>query len=99
MNRSKFTKEEDKRLLLLGKIFGSSDWISLKKHFSNRTTRQLKDRWQKYLNPKINHNPWTKEEDQILISAQLMYGNSWKTINQKFSQIELIFRSEIDLST
>jgi hypothetical protein len=29
----------------------------------------------------------------------LMYGNSWKTINQKFSQIELIFRSEIDLST
>jgi hypothetical protein len=65
-------------------IYNISDWISIKRYFLNRTTRQLRDRWNLYLNPKINFKPWTIEEDELLRISQKQYGNSWKEIQQRY---------------
>jgi hypothetical protein len=37
-----------------------------------------------YLNPNINQNPWTKEEDQLLLEEQKIYENDWKDISKVF---------------
>lgn len=29
------------------------------------------------MNPEINKGAWTKEEDEVLISAHAVYGNKW----------------------
>jgi myb proto-oncogene protein len=82
--KRKFTPEEDVKLIGLINRFGTSSWIVVKRYFFNRTTRQLRDRWHLYLDPRINKGPWTKEEDQLLIEIQQQFGNSWKQIQQRF---------------
>jgi hypothetical protein len=37
-----------------------------------------------YLNPCIHQNPWTKEEYQLLLEGQKIYGNAWKDISKVF---------------
>jgi hypothetical protein len=82
--KRKFSPDEDKKLLELVKAFGTSDWITIKQYFKDRTTRQLKDRWRLYLDPQINQEIWTNEEDQLLIEKQKQFGNSWKAIQQEY---------------
>lgn len=39
-------------------------------------------RWHNNLNPKINKNEWTKEEELELFKCHEKYGNKWKVIAQ-----------------
>ena len=39
-----------------------------------------KNRWHNHLNPEINKEPWTEEEDEIIISKQKDLGNKWSHI-------------------
>ena len=50
----------------------------------NRTLRQCKERWFNYLQPGVNSNPWTKEEDIRLAEMVKNFGNSWSKIKQYF---------------
>ena len=34
-------------------------------------------RWHNHLNPGINKNAWTQEEELTLIRAHQIYGNKW----------------------
>ncbi|XP_022897794.1 transcription factor MYB3R-2-like, partial [Olea europaea var. sylvestris] len=45
--------------------------------FSQHIGKQCRDRWNNHLNPEINKGAWTKEEDEVLISAHAVYGNKW----------------------
>jgi hypothetical protein len=83
-SKAKFTPSEDELLKELIERLGTNNWIKMKGYFSNRTTRQLRERWRLYLNPNINQNPWTKEEDQLLLEGQKIYGNAWKDISKVF---------------
>jgi hypothetical protein len=83
-NKRKFYQDEDEKLSELVKTFGISNWITIKRYFNNRTTRQLKDRWRIYLDPQVNQEEWTKEEDQLLIEKQNQFGFSWQTIQQGY---------------
>ena len=50
-----------------------------------RTGKQIRDRWNNYLNPVLNHNAWSAEEDQRLWEAQAEYGRKWTVIGlEKF---------------
>ena len=50
-----------------------------------RTGKQIRDRWNNYLNPVLNHNAWSAEEDQRLWEAHAEYGRKWTVIGlEKF---------------
>jgi myb proto-oncogene protein len=82
-NKHKFTRDEDRAINILVEIYGSNNWKIIAKDFPDRTARQLRERWKFYLNSQLNKNPFTSEEDQIIIDGQKQYGNSWKTISEK----------------
>jgi hypothetical protein len=56
-SKAKFSPSEDELLKELIRRFGTNSRIKIKQYFSNRTTRQLRERWKLYLNPNINQNP------------------------------------------
>lgn len=83
-NHYKFSKEEDRRLIFLVSIFGEKDWRNLAKKMDGRNPRQCRERWQNYLNPNLNRQSWTKEEDEMLMKMKDEYGSKWKLISNYF---------------
>lgn len=45
-----------------------------------RTGKQCRERWHNHLDPNINKNPWTEEEENIMTSAHKELGNKWSEI-------------------
>lgn len=86
-----FTKEEDKKLIKAVRKFGEHDWKLISSFLENRTSRQCRERWKKFLCPSLNHSPWTKEEDEILLARYQEYGPKW-------SQISCFFQNRTDIS-
>lgn len=76
----RFTEEED---ILLAKCIKESkmvDWNFIASFFKNRTTRQVRERWNTYLNPDINVAPWRNDEDLLLIEKINEFGFKWSKI-------------------
>jgi hypothetical protein len=50
-----------------------------------RNGKQIRDRWVNYLNPALNHEPWSYEEDVRLWRAHEELGKQWTVIGvEKF---------------
>jgi hypothetical protein len=81
IQKNKFSSTEDRELLKLIETHGADNWEEIKKSFPARTKRQLRERYKFYIDPCLNRNNWTEEEDKILLEGQKQYGNSWKTIS------------------
>jgi hypothetical protein len=81
-NMNKFTSPEDKKLMMLVEQIGTQDWKIIAKFFSKRTPRQLRERYKFYLDPNLNKNSWSTEEDQVLLQGYRTFGSSWKKISQ-----------------
>lgn len=85
-----FTFEEDEILLnLVNSLGDKKDWILIsfymKKYNFNRTSRQCRDRYVHYLDPKIaSTSPWTSEEDNLLIKTVEKHGKKWKLMENIF---------------
>ena len=43
----------------------------------SRNIKQIRDRWENYLNPNLRLVPWTGEEDACLLRLQKEFGNKW----------------------
>ena len=91
----KFIPKEDKQLRRLVEEFGEN-WNEIVKHMPNRNVRQCRERWNNYLDPNINKDPWTEEEDNLLLEKQQTFGNKWTTIVQYFDR-EFNRRTEYQL--
>lgn len=83
-NRRNFTKSEDDLLTKLVNRHGENNWKDIAKEMPNRNTRQCKERWNSYLSPKINHGPWTEEEDRMLIQKHKELGPKWVELSKYF---------------
>ena len=81
----KFTKAEDQKLFLLVQEYSDKDWKVIAEHLKPRTPRQCRERWTNYVNPKLSQDPWTKEEDMLLIEKHREHGNHWKIIERFFT--------------
>lgn len=86
ISKSKFSKDEDKKLIYLVEEYGENAWIFISKKMENRNPRQCRDRWNNYLNPKLNNEKWTHEEDLLLFYKFNEIGPHWR-------QISLFFRN------
>ena len=82
--KQKFTPEEDEQLKKLVEKYGENDWERVAAMLVNRNARQCHDRWKFYVNPTLNKEPFTEEEDWLLINLVSKYGGMWVQISKHF---------------
>ncbi|KAL2346906.1 hypothetical protein Fmac_000906 [Flemingia macrophylla] len=72
-----WSKEEDEIIVDLVNRFGPKKWSTIAQHLPGRIGKQCRERWHNHLNPTINKEAWTQEEELALIRAHQVYGNRW----------------------
>ncbi|EAX87288.1 Myb-like DNA-binding domain containing protein [Trichomonas vaginalis G3] len=79
--RRLFSPKDDnklKELLSDSKFIG---WKNVALSMPGFTPKQLRDRWHNYLSPKNSFEPWTDEEDKIIVEKVLEFGTKWSYIS------------------
>jgi len=65
--------------------FGAKNWsyIATKMHDHNikRLGKQCRERWYNHLSPEVRKDPWTEDEDKIIIDNHNKLGSKWTTIS------------------
>ena len=83
--RKYFTKSEDCIIEECRKRSPPLSWEEISTFLPLRTPRQCRDRWLNYLSPTVNREPWTEEEDRILLEKVEVYGKKWTEIEKYLS--------------
>ena len=84
--RTPWNKKEDDAIVELVKKYGTSNWtiiadeMALINKSKHRNGKQCRERWHNHLDPIVNKDNWTEEEENILFSKHLEYGNKWSDI-------------------
>jgi hypothetical protein len=81
---SKFSPEDDARLRELVAEHGANSWRAIAKLMPDRNSRQCRERWLNYLNPSLNTNAWTPDEDGLLERAHAAVGPRWVYLTKFF---------------
>ncbi|KAJ7965981.1 Myb-related protein 3R-1 [Quillaja saponaria] len=77
-----WSKEEDEIIIELVNKYGPKKWSTIAQHLPGRIGKQCRERWHNHLNPSINKEAWTQEEELALIRAHQMYGNRWAELTK-----------------
>lgn len=102
----RWTADEDKRLRVAVKLFGPKNWMKIADFVPGRTQVQCRERWVNSLDPSLNWNPWTPEEDTMLEAAIAEHGYFWskiaaclapRTDNQCRRRWKVVFPNEVPL--
>jgi len=57
--------------------------VGVAQHVPGRTAKQCRERWYLCVDPTIRRDPWTQEEDELLVSLHKEFGNGWALISQQ----------------
>ena len=93
--KNKFAPSEDQKLIDIVKKYNEIDinWEDVAKQLNTgRNSRQCRERWSYYLSPHICKEPWTKEEDDLLLKKYKELGPKWKKLSSFFKS-----RTDINL--
>ena len=82
--KNKFTAEEDKLLIELASKSKVHNWNDIAEQLGTRNARQCRERWNNYLNPTLRNDPWTEEEDRLLLEKHRELGTHWNKISKSF---------------
>ncbi|KAF7830131.1 transcription factor MYB3R-1-like [Senna tora] len=77
-----WSKEEDEIIIDLVNKYGPKKWSTIAQHLPGRIGKQCRERWHNHLNPCINKEAWTQEEELALIRAHQIYGNKWAELTK-----------------
>ncbi|XP_015898289.3 transcription factor MYB3R-1 isoform X2 [Ziziphus jujuba] len=77
-----WSKEEDEVIVALVNKYGAKKWSIIAEALPGRIGKQCRERWHNHLNPAINKEPWTQEEELTLIRAHQTYGNKWAELTK-----------------
>ena len=81
--RRPFTADEDATLAEIVSQ-GVKGWGKVASYLPGRTARQCRERWIGYLDPNIKYEPWTENEDMLLIDLIQKNGHKWTLISKAF---------------
>ena len=86
--RSKFTPEEDKKLIELAEKYPNNeqDWVFISSKMPKRSIRQCRERWKNYLDPSLDRSEWTPQQDELLMEKVDELGPSWNAIGRFFER-------------
>ncbi|OHS93369.1 Myb-like DNA-binding domain containing protein [Tritrichomonas foetus] len=79
--KSKWTLEEDDLLRTAVELHGEHSWKTIASLVPGRNSKQCRERWTAQLNPDLNKDEWTAQEDSTLIQMQAIHGNLWARIS------------------
>lgn len=82
--KSPFTPEEDARLRELISEKGDKSWNIIASLLPNRTARQCRERWNLYLSPQVNNEPWTQDDVIKLYTLYKAVGPQWTLLSHHF---------------
>ena len=84
-NKDGSSKDKKTRGRILVNSSGThfTQWADLSPQLPGRTGKQIRDRWVNYLNPAINHMPFTCHDDMMLWNGHSRYGKRWVEISTK----------------
>ncbi len=74
--KGRWTPQEDYSLLQLVNQFGRC-WNIISKVFKNRSNKQVKIRYDEYINPKISAGKFSIAEDDLILKLYPVYLNKW----------------------
>ncbi|KAF9681134.1 hypothetical protein SADUNF_Sadunf06G0193900 [Salix dunnii] len=77
-----WSKEEDEIIIELVNKYGPKKWSTIAQHLPGRIGKQCRERWHNHLNPSINKEAWTQQEELALIHAHQIYGNRWAELTK-----------------
>ena len=79
--KTKWQPEEDRILLQGIQTFGCGKWTKIAKLLPGRNPKQCRERYIGQLDPSLNHNEWSFDEDNQLITLHKTFGNCWSKIS------------------
>ncbi|KAL3633467.1 hypothetical protein CASFOL_022229 [Castilleja foliolosa] len=77
-----WSKEEDETIIEMVKRYGPKKWSTIAQHLPGRIGKQCRERWHNHLNPNINKEAWTQDEELALIRAHQIIGNKWAELTK-----------------
>ena len=83
--QKRFTHAEDALITTMVKSRKHYSWYQIAKALTGRSARQVKERWLNYLDPSVNQNIWTKEEENLLLEKIKEHGRKWRLISKYFN--------------
>jgi len=79
-SKRQWTDEEDQIVRDHVAQCGPRKWSKVAQNLPGRIGKQCRERWHNHLNPDIRKDPWTPEEDRIIMEAHAIHGNMWSHI-------------------
>jgi hypothetical protein len=70
--KGQWTKEEDELVCKYVELYGTKQWARIALVLPGRKGKQCRERWHNHLNPDINKDAWTNDEDLKLVDAHLV---------------------------
>ena len=86
--RAPWNKKEDEAIIELVNKYGTSNWTIIANEMAllykskHRNGKQCRERWHNHLDPIVNKENWTEEEENILFNKHLEYCNKWSDISK-----------------
>jgi hypothetical protein len=81
-----FTPQEDAMLAELVAEHPAGSWMDIAAVLPGRSARECRERWNEYLNPDLRVEPWTEDEDDLLLRQIEAFGHQWTLIAGAFSR-------------
>jgi len=78
-----WAKEEDQTIIDFVTSNGKN-WALISKMMPTRNGKQIRDRFLNYLDPSINRDKFTEEEDKKIIENYIEHGSKWSVIAKNF---------------
>ncbi|KAL1318230.1 hypothetical protein HN51_070503 [Arachis hypogaea] len=82
--RGHWRPAEDEKLRELVERYGPHNWNAIAEKLRGRSGKSCRLRWFNQLDPRINRNPFTEEEEERLLASHSIHGNRWSVIARHF---------------
>jgi myb proto-oncogene protein len=84
LKKGSWTIDEDRTLTEFVSAHGSNSWTECAKLLPGRIGKQCRERWCNFLSPDLHREPFTDEEDALLLRLHGTIGNNWQRISAHF---------------
>ncbi|KAL2018291.1 hypothetical protein VTK56DRAFT_995 [Thermocarpiscus australiensis] len=82
LKKGAWDDDEDRRLRDAVSKYGQR-WTLVASMVGSRSSDQCAKRWQHRLDPRLEHEDWTPDEDELLLEDVQSYGREWKFIQEQ----------------